>query len=206
MEITQQGIPQDSLRTVLQQVFETDDFRWEETPEVTSWLMARFQELMLWLQGLQDSSPATYWTAMAIALLLLVAILIHFGYLIVKALRYRPETGVPTAPRLAEVWDDESHLREARRLSEAGRFGEALGHRFTALVLRLDRRRALRFHPAKTPAEYAREAKVDEAGRSLLDTLVVDLYGHVFGGAPCTSAQWLTFDQAALEVERRVAA
>jgi hypothetical protein len=191
---------------VLEHVFAAEDFRWEEPPEVTNWLMGRFHELMQWLQALEASDPTSYWTVMVAASVLLVAILIHFGYLIVKALRFRPEPHAQVERLLAEVWDEKAHLREAQRLSEAGRFAEALGHRFTALILRLDRRHALQFHPAKTPAEYVAEAKVDDSGRSLLNTLVTDLYGHVFGGSPCTSTQWLRFDESALEVEHHVAA
>jgi hypothetical protein len=206
VDITFQGTPQDSIRAVLDQVFAAGDFRWEEPPEVTNWLVSRFHELMRWLQDLEASYPVSYWIVMGVASVLLVVILIHFSYLIAKALRFRPETHAQAQTLLADVWDEQAHLREARRLSEAGKFAEALGHRFTALILRLDRRHALHFHPAKTPAEYVREARVDDSGRSLLNTLVTDLYKHIFGGSPCTSTQWLRFDQSAVEVERHVAA
>src|SRR2546422_6493963 len=39
----------------------------------------------------------------------------------------------------------------------------------SALVLELERRRALAFHPSKTPAEYVGEARLDAAGRASLD-------------------------------------
>src|SRR3989449_4753126 len=65
------------------------------------------------------------------------------------------------APELA---DGRAHRLRAEELARAGRYAEALAHRFVALVLDLERRRALAFHPSKTPAEYVGEAPLDAAG------------------------------------------
>jgi len=92
-----------------------------------------------------------------------------------------------------------------RRSWRAGRYAEALAHRFVALVLDLERRRALAFHPSKTPAEYVGEARLDAAGRASLAELVARLYRHLFGGVPCDAGGYREFGAAADEVGRHVA-
>ena len=72
-------------------------------------------------------------------------------------------------------------------LARAGRYAEALGQRFLALVLELDRRKALRFHASKTPAEYVGEARLTDRGRASLAGLVAQLYRHLFAAVPCGS-------------------
>jgi len=44
--------------------------------------------------------------------------------------------------------------------------------------------KAVSIHHSKTPAEYAREARVDATGKMTLGGLVSTLYLHLFGGAP----------------------
>src|SRR5439155_4298789 len=68
-------------------------------------------------------------------------------------------------------------------LARGGRYAEALAHRFLAVVLELDRLKALRFHTSKTPAEYVGEARLTDAGRATLAGLVAQLYQ--IGRASC---------------------
>ena len=120
------------------------------------------------------------------ATVLLLVILVHFGYVAWRIYRstVRPAGSVPVAPGL-RLEDALAHLRRAEELARAGRYAEALAHRFTAVLLDLEGARALRFHPSKTPAEYVGEAALDAAGRATLTGLVVRLYRHVFGAVPC---------------------
>src|SRR5439155_16915477 len=87
----------------------------------------------------------------------------------------------------------------------AGRYAEALAHRFVSLILELERRHALTFHPSKTPAEYVREARLDESGRASLADLVARLYRHLFGAVPCDANVYREFGVAAETVFRHVA-
>jgi len=148
------------------------------------------------LQGVHVFTPLRYYVDLAILTLALVASLVHLGWVVWRSLRPVEPVPVPlppaTAPRDA-AW----YAAEARRLSAAGRFAEALGVRFVAAVLDLDERRVVQFHPSKTPAEYALEARLDAAGRSGLSDLVASLYRHVFGGTPCDAEQWHRFDALA---------
>lgn len=198
-------IPRDSLRRVLRQAFEAPEFEWDETPNAVSWLRARYEDLLLWLDGLHAAHPVAYWAMVGCMVVILVALLVHFGSLAVQALRY--ESPIPVAPRSpgAVVHDASWHLDEARRLGATGRYADALKHRFAALLLTLDGQKAVRFHPAKTPAEYVREARVEDAVRSQLGRLVADLYRYLFGGVPCDQDCWARFDRTAAEVEQYVA-
>src|SRR2546430_12087790 len=102
--------------------------------------------------------------------------------------------------------DGRAHRERADELARAGRYVEALAHRFVALLLELERRRALTVHPSKTPAEYVREARLDESGRASFADLVARLYRHVFGAVPCDAATYQDFGAAADAVFRHVAA
>jgi hypothetical protein len=191
-------VPADSLRAVLRAVFAGRAYQWR--PRRTwSWLVDLFQRIGDWLDALHILHPIIYYALLGVMTAVLLAIVAHFSYLVWRSLRPMlpaPGVAVSTAPIRDAAW----HLAEARRLSAAGRYAEALGHRFVALVLQLDERRAVRFDPAKTPAEYVREARLDDVGRSELALLVTRLYHHVFGGAPCGPDDWGLFDRAARAV------
>jgi hypothetical protein len=105
-------------------------------------------------------------------------------------------TGAPGAAA-AQALDAHSHLVLAEQLARAGRYAEALAHRFLAVVLDLDRAEALRFHASKTPAEYVGEARLDETGRATFATLVARLYRHLFGAQPCDEMDYRDFGDAA---------
>jgi hypothetical protein len=121
----------------------------------------------------------------AIAVILL-ALLVHASYVVWRITRPTARTpGRPTGTPGAGLADAATHRARAEALARAGRYSEALAHCFIAVVLDLDERRALTFHPSKTPAEYVREARLDGSGRAALLELVRRLYRHLFGGFPC---------------------
>src|SRR5205823_3158766 len=123
---------------------------------------------------------------LVVLIVALLAMLIHMGYVVWRVTRPTVRTpGASGASGGLHLEDARAHRERADQLAAAGRYVEALAHRFVALVLDLDRRDALKFHPAKTPAEYAREARLDGSGRASLSELVARLYAHVFGAVPC---------------------
>ena len=189
----------DSLRAVLREVFRAAEYRWRApAPRGTGWLADLVGQMVVWLDRLREAHPERYYALLAVLTLVLLVIAAHLAWVVWRSLRApvaaAPESGGPgPRPGRDAAW----HLAEARRGSAAGRYAEALGHRFAALVLELDRRRALGFHPAKTPAEYAAEARLDAAGRAALAQLVQALYRHLFGGLPCGPAEWEAFDRRA---------
>ena len=204
-----QGIPPDSLRAALREVFARPEYRWNERPDPWAWIVAVWDRLLDWLDGLQRGHPAGFKVLLALLTLVLVGLLAHMGYVVWRITRPTARTpawgegaGGIGAPELA---DGRAHRLRAEELARAGRYAEAMAHRFVALVLDLERRRALAFHPSKTPAEYVGEARLDAAGRASLAELVARLYRHVFGGIPCDEGGYREFGAAADELMSHVA-
>jgi len=191
-----QAADPDSLRAALRTVFAAREYRWSEPNSTWVWLVTQWHRALDWLEGLRLVSPVRYYLLLAVLTLALVASLVHLGWLVWRSLRPVEPVRAPLPPA-APPRDAAWYAAEARRLSAAGRFAEALGVRFVAAVLDLDERRVVQFHPSKTPAEYALEARLDAAGRSGLSELVASLYRHVFGGTPCDAEQWHHFDALA---------
>jgi hypothetical protein len=199
--------PPDSLRAVLREVFAAREYDWGLPNSPLIWLREQFLGLLTWFAGLEQSHPATYSLLLAAMVLVLLVIIAHVVYVLSRAFRaVTPEAATGHAAGGGGPRDASWHLAEAGRLSAAGRYAEALSHRFLALVLELEGRKALTFHVSKTPAEYVTEARLDGDGRGRLRLLVLALYRHLFGRAPCTSAEWATFDREAAELGARVAA
>ncbi len=187
----------DSVSAALNRVFSDTKYDWEASSDPFGFLRELLYDLAMWLEGLRESHPAVYVVFLGLLTGVLLAILVHFGYLVWRALRPR---ALPEGDRSAAApdWRDAAwHVNEAARLATLGRYAEALAHRFTALILELDARQALKFHPSKTPAEYSAEARLDERDRGALNELVAALYRHLFGGAPCSAQDLDSFDRRA---------
>ena len=168
-----------------------------------SWLARQWQHLIDWLNRLSAQHPVGFDIVLAIVVVVLVALLVHIGYVMWRIVRPAARTGQTKAAVAGRmVADAAAHLAYAEELARAGRYAEALGHRFLALVLELDRRKALRFHASKTPAEYVGEAKLTDRGRASLAGLVAQLYRHLFGAVPCDAGEYELFGAAAQELVR----
>lgn len=198
MSAVPQQVDPDSLSAVLRAVFAAREYQWTstETSNAWVWLMEHLVRVLAWLEQLRLAFPIHYYILLSVLTVVLVILLVHMSWVVVRSLRPVADVGSPatiTGPVRDAAW----HLAEARRLGAAGRFAEALAHRFLAAVLELDARRVVQFHPSKTPAEYAREARLDDVGRAELTGLVASLYRHLFGAEPCDAAQWQRFDSLA---------
>lgn len=200
-----QAPPADSVRAVLQRVYRASEYEWNPPRDLFGFLRRLAFGVLDWFGQLELTHPVAYWALLGVLMTMLVAIVVHFSYLIWRALR--PAEVVDSRVRVAarHPRDAAWYLREARRLAEEARYSEALAYRFTALVLDLDGRSALKFHPSKTPSEYVAEARLDGAGRSRLAELVASLYRHLFGGEPCTADDVWYFDRRAGELRARIA-
>lgn len=201
-----QGVPADSIRRAVRDVFLRPEYRWVPAQQPLHWFRDLWRRFAEWVTRLTTSHPVLAQFVFWGSLVLLVALLVHLGYTAWRIYRVtvqRPAQGLPGV--LAAPLDAGAHLDRAAALARAGRFTEALAHRFAALLLELDRVDALSFHPSKTPAEYVREARLTSEGRSLLAGLVARLYHHVFGMAPCDELCYRDFGLTASSVARDVA-
>ena len=202
-----QGVLPDSLRAALREVFARPEYRWNERPDPWRWIVDVWYRLLDWLDAAQRGHPAGFKVLLALLTLVLVGLLAHMGYVVWRITRPTARTPAGGARGIGglEFADARAHRVRAEELARAGRYSEALAHRFVALVLELERRRALAFHPSKTPAEYVGEARLDAAGRASLAELVARLYRHVFGGIPCDEGGYREFGAAADELGSHVA-
>jgi len=200
-----QAIPGDSVRRAVQEVFARPEFSWgpgDRPLHLVRDLWLRFVE---WLSRFGAQHPIGFKLLFWGAVLLLVALLVHLGWLgwrIYRSTVERPSASAPGAPVLI---DARGHLEHAEMLARAGRYTEALAHRFLALLFELDRADAVTFNPSKTPAEYVHEARLGAAGRDSFAGLVARLYHHVFGAAPCDEQCYREFGGTAGTVLRHVA-
>lgn len=202
-----QGVPPDSVKRALEEVFARPAYGWATQPSLGQWLRDLWRSLIQWLDKFERTSPVLFNVFVAALVLLLVALLVHIGYVLWQILRRAPSPqGVTVRATASRVLNAAGHLARADELALAGAWTEALGHRFLALLLELDGRRAVRFHPSKTPAEYIGEASLDPPGRETLADLVGRLYRHVFGAAPCDAAAYRAFGDTAQLVMRYVRA
>jgi hypothetical protein len=175
----------DSLRAVLDSVFAGPDYRWVVKRQSVGVLRRWVDALQEWLLGLREGHPVGFRLFEAGLVVVLIAILVHAGWVLVRTVRSSGKDG-EVLPSVSGVRRDQGwYRREADRLAAEGRFVEAVQADFLALVLALDASRLLRFHPSKTPAEYAEEARLDGGARAEFGELVRSLYGYAFARRPC---------------------
>jgi hypothetical protein len=180
----------DSLRAVLDSVFAGPRYRWVESTDPLAFLGRWLAALRRWLVVLQDTHPALFNALPWILGALLAAIFAHAAWGFIRTVRAGggapgARTAAPADPR-TPAW----YRHEADRLAASGRFVEAMQLDFLGLVLELDRRRAVRFHPSKTPIEYATEAELPADRRQEFRELVGVLYSHAFARLPCGPAEF----------------
>ena len=201
-----QAVPADSLRRAVAEVFARPAYRWTTGRSPFEWVVEQVQRFLDWLGRAEASHPAAFKVLLVVLIAMLLAVLVHMGYVVWRITRPTAHTPghIPGGTGLL-VEDARAHRDRAERLARAGRYVEALAHRFIALLLELDRDEALKFHPSKTPAEYVGEARLDAAGRASLDQLVARLYGHLFGAASCDERTYREFASQADLLHEHVA-
>ena len=187
--------PEETLRAVLDSVFAGPAYRWVERPDPLRLLREWFGRLSEWLAALREGSPLWYRALIVLVVVVLLAILAH------AAGSSGSRSAAPPAPRRrsrgrrAGAGATPRALQdEADRAAREGRYAAALRLGFLALALELDAGGSVSFAPGKTPADYAREARLAPADRGRLGELVRALYRHVYGAVPCSPddcARWL---------------
>lgn len=189
------------MRRALGEVFARPEYHWVERRNPLRWLSNLWYRAMDWLNSLAGDHPTAFTLLITLLVIVLIVLLVHMGYVLWRILQPTARAGARTAPGApALVLDARSHLARAEELARAGRYAEALGHRFLAVVLELERVNAVRFHVSKTPAEYVGEVRLDDAGRSTFAALVASLYRHIFGAVPCDETEYREFGASAQRV------
>lgn len=182
----------DSLRAALDSVFARPEYQWRLREDPLARLKHLWAAIREWFFGLEDTHPQAFRAVVYVLGALVLAIIAHAAWSFFHTVRptesAADRTGSGFVPR-GQEW----YRAEADRLAESGRYTEAIQADFLALVLALDARRVLRFHPSKTPAEYARDASLPPGPRAEFAELVRRLYRYAFARTPCGAeefAQW----------------
>lgn len=194
-QVLRQEPTRDSLRALIDSVFTAPEYDWAERPVLLGWLADGWHWLTTTLQRFQDANPELFRWFQIVLIALLALIILHAMWVMMRTARAAGEYGRAAAdsaieaPRTALWYRDRADV-----LATDGRFAEALMAVFHALILDLDRRGMVRFHPSKTPREYATETSLASSDRERLGKLVGSLYGYVFGHQQCGPLeyrQWL---------------
>ena len=180
----------DALRAVLDTVFASSDYRWVERPHPLAFLLRQWVNLQDWLDRMQGRYPGLFWVAFWALVVVLVAIFVHGVWVTVQTLRAAGAPQAAAGPASPESRGAAWYRREALRLADRGSYPQAMQADFLALVLELDQRELLRFHPSKTPNEYSAEVRLPQSGREAFRDLVRTLYGYAFAREPCGAKEF----------------
>jgi hypothetical protein len=179
------GAGPEALRAVLDTVFQGGEYRWVQRPHPFAFLARWWDALREALAGLEETHPDLFWVLFWALVGVLLLIFAHAAWVMVQTIRAAaaPPAGAtsPAAVARGAAW----YRAEARRLAAGGAYAEAMQADFVALVLELDARRVVRFHPSKTPNEYTYEAGLGTGEREAFRDLVRALYGYAFARRPC---------------------
>jgi hypothetical protein len=170
-------------RAVLDSVFATEPYQWTPPPPLLALLSDWWGRLLVWLDGLRTDNPLLFRIFLVTILLIWIGIFIHAAWLVWLTVRGAARSEEAPASSLAgELRDTDWYSRAADRAAAEGRLAEALQLAFVAIALTLESGGLLKYHPSKTPAECARDARLTSGDRDRLRTLVRSLYASAFGG------------------------
>ncbi len=178
--------PDGRLRAVLDSVFTAPAYHWSKHPDPWQWVRDWLYRIVDWLLALRTEHPASFKLVLAAAGIVFVAILVHAGCILWRTIGRATGADASTHETAqADARDAEWHFRQADAAAAAGRYREALRLVFAGVVLRLDALGTVHRTAGKTPAEYAREARLAGEDRARLGELVSALYRHLYAGVPC---------------------
>ena len=192
--LPQAEVAPEVYRAVLDSVFAAKPYEWAPRSALLRLLSDWWEWLIRWADGLKTQNPILFRIFLVTILLAWVAIFAHAAWLVWLTLRgaARADNSVPL-PVAGERHGAEWYSRAADRAAAEGRLAEALQLAFVALALTLEGQGLLQYHPSKTPAECALEARLAGSDRERLRDLVRSLYAYAFGGrsiAPDDYQRW----------------
>jgi hypothetical protein len=181
-------------RSVLDSVFATEPYQWVQPSAALRLISEWWDRLGVWVDGLKADNPLLFRIFLITTLLAWVGIFAHAAWLVWLTVRGAARADRSVALTVAgERHDAAWYSRAADAAAAEGRLAEALQMAFVALALTLEAQGLLQYHPSKTPAECAREARLAGSDRERLRGLVRSLYAHAFGGreiAPDDYRRW----------------
>jgi hypothetical protein len=188
----------DSLRAIIDTVFAGREYRWETREDPFGVVRRLWGSLLSFFERLRDQNPDAYRLTIWLLVGVLLLILGHAAWVAVRTMRgggQRPlgEVAGPTSAPRDAAW----YAAEAARLAQGGDYVAAMQADFLRLVLQLDARRVMAFHPSKTPSEYVREPALGVDARRDLRALVNEMYAYAFARVPLDRERYERWRDAA---------
>lgn len=192
--------------SALAEVFRRPEFAPPPPSPLSDWLAGVWESVRCWIAAALariDLSPGgqrfLFWAAVALLALTALALLVRLARLASAAWRMRRDgyRRGPARPRAAAATDDwEARAREA---AAQGRWRDAALALYQALLLRLAARGAVRVDAAKTPGDYRREARADDAAARALDAFLRSFEPVAFGGRQLDASGYARLREAVAE-------
>jgi hypothetical protein len=184
-------LPADSLRTLIDSVLAGPAYQQYAPRDPWAPVRRAWAALMEWIDRLRETNPGAYEALIWGLVLILLAIVAHAAWVAARTIRAGTTRAPGTLTEVAAIPRDAAwYAAEARRLAGGEQYAEAMQADFLRLVLELDARDVTRYHPSKTPVEYARDARLPEEARDRLRQLIRTLYRHAFAREPADAATW----------------
>ncbi|HZM27240.1 MAG TPA: hypothetical protein VFB89_07775, partial [Gemmatimonadales bacterium] len=132
-------LPTDSLRAVLDSVFAEPAYAWVDEPQPLAFVRDWWGRLADWITATRSLHPLLFQLLVFALAAVLVAILVHAGYVFQQTIKAAAGRESKTMLQSAQVRRDAAwYLAAADQAAAAGRYGDALRLAFEALILRLD--------------------------------------------------------------------
>lgn len=187
----QELVSADSLRTAIDAVLSQG--RYQVAAPRDPWAPIR----RLWsltldaLEQLRTDNPVAYRALVWLLVAVLLAIVAHAMWVAARTIQSGSAAEAKERLQPSSIPRDAAwYAREAARLATAGQFADAMQVDFLRLMLELDARNVTRFHPSRTPGEYARDPRLPAESRTELRSLVRSLYAYAFARVPADESAW----------------
>ena len=149
--------PAEAVRDSFAAVFQSPAYDRSLRETLWSRVVAWFTEWYQRLSEAMGASPAAYWTARVLLVLVAAAIVARLGYVAWARWRARDPLRAAALARRGGAGGDPWERAQAE--AAAGRYTEAAHLLYEALLRALAGRERLRLHPSKTAGDYARELR-----------------------------------------------
>lgn len=193
--------PPDTIRQAVEEVLSRPHYA-EKTSKVEGMLKEVFQPLGEFIEeffaplvsafdqsikfsfSLREDSPILFWTLMGGLSLLFVAIVLHLGLVLYKAIKARRlERSLPSTLFSSKVITPEQLEAEAAKAGNDGELILALRLLFMAGVMRLEKASDNFYKPALTNVEYLRRFEKTKAEKPL--TFLANILNRWYAGDAC---------------------
>ena len=176
--------PDDVIRRQLEDILSRSEFQPRSNNDFWSRLLDLFDNVIKWLNGLQETAPFLFWLIIMSLIAVLILLLAHVSWTTAKILGLGGRPAREEDPKEQRGRLSAAYREEAARRAEQGDFTEAIRFLFLALVYRFDEAGRVSFRKAYTNREYLTLFADRPAVQHDLKVFVDTLDDHWYGQRP----------------------